>query len=134
MARGFRWFAGASAVLLFAGCAALVTKDSPAEAKREAVRERALARWDLIIKGQADKAYDYFSQGSQQVISRDEFAARMKVTAFRTAVVEKVECSEESCRAWAHITYDHRIMKGVGLTMQESWVLERGNVWYVWPQ
>jgi len=122
----------ALAVLVLAGCAELVTKDSPPEAKREAVRERALARWDLIIKGQPDKAYDYLSRGSQQVISRDEFAARMKVTAFRTADVQKTECSESSCRAWVHITYDFKIWKAVDLTMQENWLIENGNVWYVW--
>jgi hypothetical protein len=132
MARGFKWLVGASAALLFAGCAAVVTKDSPAEAKREAVRERALARWELIIKGQADKAYDYFSSASRQVISREDFAARMSKTAFRTATVEKVECSEESCRAWVRITYDHPMMKGVFQTMQESWLLENRNAWFVW--
>jgi len=133
MTRGFKAVAAAlSAALLFAGCATAITRDSPAEAKREAVRERALARWELIIKGQAGTAYEYFSKASQQVMSRGEFVARMSSTAFRTAAVESVECSEESCQAWVGITYDHPMKKGVRNRMQENWILEGGAVWYVW--
>jgi hypothetical protein len=132
MTTGFRWLLEVAAVMLLAGCAAVITKDSTPEVKREAVQEQAKARWELIIKGQADKAYGYFSKASRQVISRDDFVARMSKTAFRTAAVEKVECSEESCRAWVRITYDHPMMKGVGLTMQENWVLEDGKIWFVW--
>jgi hypothetical protein len=131
--RSVRWVGGSLCLGLVA-CAPLVANDSPVEVKREAVRERATARWDLIIDGRAVVAYDYLSKASQQVIARDGFAARMSKTAFRTAVVQTVECSPETCQASIRITYDHPMMKGVGLTVLESWIIEGGKYFYVWPQ
>jgi hypothetical protein len=125
--------AGAVLVLaLLAGCAAL-PGGSPDEARRKAVAERAAARWALIIRGDAGAAYDeYMSKGSRAVISRGEFVAKMRVTAFRTAAVEKVECAVESCKAVVEITYDHKLMKGVSNTMGETWIIEDGQPRFVW--
>jgi hypothetical protein len=119
-------------VAAVAGCAA-VSGDVSDEAKRKAVAERAAARWALIIKGDPGAAYEeYMSKGSRAVISRSEFSARMRVTAFRTAKVERVECDGATCKATVEITYDHRLMKGVENTMRETWVIENGQAWYVW--
>jgi len=30
-------------------------------------------------------------------------------------------------------TLDHRLMKGLPLPVTETWVLEKGEYWYVWP-
>ena len=121
-------------VALLAGCAT-VTKESSGDEKRKVVTERASARWALIIGGDAGAAYDgYMSKGSRQVIPRSEFVGRTTSTAFRTATVEEVECAGESCKVSVRITYDHRMMKGVRNTLREDWVIEDGQVWYVWPQ
>jgi len=126
-------FAGTMLVVALLASCATVSKESAEEAQRKAVAERALARWDLIIRGDAGAAYDqYMSKGSRAVISRGEFVARMRVTAFRTAKVEKVECTAESCKATVEITYDHRLMKGVENTMVETWIIEDGQAWYGW--
>lgn len=115
-----------------AGCAGLVTKDSSPERKEAAIREFAAARWELIIKGQADEAYEFLSKASQQVITRADFVARMSKTAFRSVSVEKVECSAETCQATVRVTYDHPLMKGVRNTMLEHWVIDGWKAWYVW--
>jgi len=120
-------------VVTIAGCATLPSESSD-EARRKAVAERAAARWALIIKGDPGVAYDeYMSKGSQAVISRGEFVARMRVTTFRKAQVDKVECAAESCKATVEVTYDHKIMKGVENTMRETWIFDDGQARYVWP-
>lgn len=121
------------AVALGLAACATIGRNSSDEEKRKAVSDAALARWALIIKGEAEQAYDEFmSKGSRQVISRGEFVERMKVTAFRTAAVEKIQCGAVSCQASVRITYDHRLMRGVGNTLRENWIIEDGRVWYIW--
>jgi hypothetical protein len=126
-------------VALISGCATF-TKDSPVAEKLALATEQAQARWELIIKGDPGAAYDRFmSQGSRQVISRADFVATMKRTAFRTAKVEQVECPGESCKVTVRITYDYQQrkgveMKGVGLSVAENWIIEDGRLWYVWSQ
>ena len=115
-----------------AGCAGFVTKDSSPERKEAAIRERAAARWDLLVGKRAAEAYDFLSRASQQVMSRDEFVARMSKTAFRDAVVEKVDCSVDICKVSVRITYDHQMMKGVRNTMVETWLIDGLSAWYVW--
>ena len=92
--------AGALVVLLgaLAGCAGLLTKDSPAEVKEQAARERSQARWALIIGKETGRAYEYLSKASRQVISRTDFVDRVSRTTFRSATVEKVDCSAELCQ------------------------------------
>jgi len=120
-------------VAAIAGCAS-ISSTSSEEVKRQAVAERAAARWALIIKGDAGVAYDeYMSKGSRAVISRGEFVARMRVTAFRSAKVEKVDCAVDSCKATVDVTYDHKLMKGVENTIRETWVFDDGQARFVWP-
>lgn len=124
---------GAVAVVLCLAACATIGRNSSDEEKRRAVTDAALARWAMIVKGEPGQAYDEFmSKGSRQVISRGEFVERMRITAFRTAAVEKTECGAESCQASVRITYDHKLMRGVGNTLLENWIIEDGKVWYVW--
>jgi hypothetical protein len=121
-------------VAAVAGCAT-VTSGSSDDAKRKTVAERAAARWALIIKGDPGAAYDeYMSKGSRAVISRGEFVAKMRVTTFRTAGVEKVECTAQSCKATVEVTYDHKVMKGVENSMVETWIFDDGQAQFVWLQ
>ena len=129
---GCRWFV-VIAVALGLGACATLGRNSSDEEKRKAVTEAVSARWALIVKGESGQAYDEFmSKGSRQVISRGEFVERMKNTAFRAAAIEQIECGAESCQASVRITYDHRLMRGVGNTLRENWIIEDGRVWYVW--
>jgi hypothetical protein len=128
-------FAGALVVVvgMFAGCAGGITKSSPDDVKRAAATERSQGRWALIINKEPARAYEYLSKASRQVISRQDFVDRVSRTAFRSADVEKVECVEDLCKVIVRYTYDHPMMKGVGNTLQETWILEDGVYVYVWP-
>jgi len=119
--------------------------ETPDDVKRDAVAKRAAARWEQVIKGAPGVAYDeYMSKASRRVVSRGQFEGTVSKTAFKTATVEKVECGQDSCKATVVVTYDSRIIaraanvertiKGIQNTMVESWIIEDGQVWYVWPQ
>ena len=118
--------------VVLAGCAAGLTKSSSDEAKRESAKARALARWDLIIKGDPGAAYEYLSKSSKQVVSRQEFVGRMTKFIYRSAEVEKVECQQEACKVTVYFTYDHPVKQGVKNLAQEDWIIDEGQFWYVW--
>ena len=124
---------GAAVLVVWLAACASISVNSSDEDKRKVATERASTRWVLIIKGDPGAAYDEFmSAGSRLVITRGEFVERMRTTAFRTATVDRVECGAQSCQLSVPITYDHKLMKGVPNTLRENWIIEKGNIWYVW--
>jgi hypothetical protein len=125
------------ALLLAGGCATLgggLTKDTAPEIKRAAVTERANGRWAALIKGDLDTAYTYLSPASREVVTLASFKARTRTSGFRDAKIDNVECEPEVCKVSLVLTYDHRVMKGVQTPLSETWVLDKGQVWYVWQQ
>ena len=123
-------------MVLAAGCASLpgsLSPDSPADVKQAAVAERATARWQAIIKGEYEKAYGFSSEASRQTISFDRFRDRARMVAFREVQVRGVECAADTCKADVFVTYDHRRVQGVGFPAMETWIIERGNAWYIDP-
>src|SRR5215470_5260667 len=64
-----------------------------------AVEQRALARWNLLIAHQADKAYDYLTPGYRLTVSREKYAAQMNDTALRwkAAHAGGHSCEADTC-------------------------------------
>jgi len=117
--------------LALAGCAGL-TKESPTEDKVTAVVERANARWQAIVKRDFDAAYAYLSPSSRAVTPLPSFKKSASRAAFRAAQIDRVSCESEVCKVKVTVTYDHRIMKGIATPLEETWVIDQGQVWYVW--
>jgi hypothetical protein len=122
------------ASFLLAACATTggVTVESPLEVKQAAVTERVKARWQAVIDGDAAKAYGFLSPGSKAVTSFESYQARARLTGFRAADIESVACETEVCKVKIRATLDHRLMKGLVVPVEETWVLENGHYWYVW--
>ena len=124
-----------AAVLLvaLAGCASVggLSKDSSPEAKQAAVTERAKARWAAMIDGNLDQAYTFLSPASKGIVSLASFKQQAR-TGYREAKVEKVECDGATCKVKMFVTYDHRLMKGIGTPLEERWVIDEGQAWLVW--
>jgi len=125
------------AVVLAAGCAAIggnLTSDTPLETKQAVVRERAEARWQAIIKGNYPAAYAYLSPASRGVVSAGTFEARQKGVVTYTGVkIDTVSCEAAACKVKLWLTYNHKVMKGVTTPAEESWIIDGGQAWYVWP-
>jgi hypothetical protein len=110
-----------------------ITAESPEEAKRAQLLERAEARGLALVRGDLDAAYEYLSEGSKALISKDNFKKRMSMVPFRAYRIDEAGCERETCKVKSKLTFDHRAMKGVTTPMTELWVIEHGKVFYVFP-
>ena len=117
--------AGAVAVVL-ASCAGVAPRSDAA-----AVKQRAQARWDALVKGDINAAYGYFSPGSRSVMSATDYASTLRRGFWKSAVVEKVECgSAQSCEVHATIEYEHMGMR-TKTPLRESWIRDGSEWWYL---
>ena len=119
-----------------AGCATTpgtgtLTKDSPPEVKQAVLTERINARWDALIKGDMDKAYAFMSQASKDAYPPDVYKSKVKPGMWRSVKIDAIDCDGAVCWAKMVLTYDHRTMKGVQTPFSESWIIEKGNAWFI---
>ncbi len=119
---------------VLAGCA--TTSQTGARATPQAVEakvsERAKARWDAVIKDDMAAAYGYLSPASREAVSLEKYKSTPRRTGFREAKVEEVRCEAEVCYVKLLVTYDHARMKGITTPIVESWIVDGGQVWYVY--
>lgn len=114
-----------------AGCAG-VSVDSSPQAKQRLVAERAQARWQVLIKGDVEGAYQFLSSGSKAATSLEAYKSKTRPGIWRGAKVDQVECEAEICKVVMQITYDTKPMKGIQTPFNESWIIENGSAWYIY--
>jgi hypothetical protein len=134
LAAGLRRGSGlvaALAGLAVAACAS-ISADSAPEAKQKVVSERAVARWQALIKGDVDAAYAFLSPASKKATPLTAYASSIKPGMWRQIKVDKVDCAAEVCKAQLSLTYDAKMMKGITTPIWESWIIEDGTAWYVY--
>jgi hypothetical protein len=132
IARPGHWAGWLSLLALgLAGCAGISVDSSP-QAKQRLVAERAQARWQVLLKGDVEGAYQFLSAGSKAVTSLDVYKAKIRPGMWREAKVDKVECEAEICKVSMQITYDTRRMRGIQTPLDESWIIENGSAWYIY--
>jgi hypothetical protein len=118
-----------------AGCATgpMGSLSSP-EARVAAVTKRAQERWDALLKGDVRAAYAYLSPASRAVMSLERYQTRVNPANFRSVKLEKVTCQTETCQLRFWLTFDHRVMRGIQTPIEETWIVENGQVWYVYRE
>ena len=131
----------AATVAVMLGVAACATgpmggmaKSDPPEAKVAAVTKRAQERWDVLLKGDVKAAYAYLSPASRAVTSLERYQTKTNPASFRSVKLEKASCQAETCQLRFWLTFDHRVMKGVETPLEETWVIENGQAWYVYRE
>ena len=140
-----RYLAVVVLALLTAACATL-SPSSPDEEKVKVVTERATARWNAIIGKDFATAYGYMSPTSRATVTPTGFRAIASRIAYREARVTGAACDAGTCRVKLMITYDAPApvptpiqgrntltMKGIQTPLEENWVIDQGQLWYVWP-
>lgn len=120
------WLVLALTTVALSGCA-LFEPRSP----ELAVKERAQARWDALVKGDTKTAYSYLSPGSREVLSFEAYDASINKGFWKSVKVEKVECaSSDSCEASGTMEYAFR-GKRIGTSFHETWVRSGSQWWYL---
>ena len=112
----------------------VVSRDASPEVKVAAVTKRAQERWDVLLKGDLKASYEYLSPASRAVISLDRYRARTNPTNLRSVKLDTVSCQAESCQVRFWLTFDHRVMRGVQTPLEETWIIENGQAWYVYRE
>jgi len=141
-ARGW-WIRVASVAVVIAasGCGTFgggLSQDSPPEVKAAAVKERSGARWAALIKGDKDAAYAYLSPGTREVVSLEQYKGRVRTGSFQSVQIDNVHCDVETCKVKLMLTYDYvpargyTTAKGITTYLEETWVLDKGQAWFVW--
>jgi len=126
-----RYLAVVVLAVLTASCATL-SPTSPSEEKIKVVMERATARWKAIIGKDFAAAYEYLSPASKATVTLAGFKTVASRLNYRDAKVNEVTCDVEVCKVKLLITYDMPQMKGIHSPLEESWVIDKGQAWYVW--
>ena len=98
------------------------------------VRQRVAERWDALIRDDIDLAYTYMSPGSRSAVPLDIYKRNVRRGAFREAKVDTISCDGSGCQVRLLVTYDHRLMKGITTPLNEAWVIDDGQAWYVYRQ
>jgi hypothetical protein len=119
-----------------AGCASMggLTKDSPAAEKEAVVGERAKARWEALIRKDYGEAYGYFSPPSKDRTTLSAFQAKVASIEYRAVKIDKVQCAVETCTVRLTLTYDYpqARAKGVVTPLDENWIIDKGQAWFVY--
>jgi hypothetical protein len=84
---------------LLALLAACASTPKPVLSPEEAVALRAQERWDHLIAGNTERAWDYLSPGARSMLDRDGYVTGMRSRPVRWLEAEVVEarCESESC-------------------------------------
>ena len=120
--------------LLMAACA------STPPAPEQTVEQRAQARWDHLIAGEAAEAWAFYTPGYRQITSLQEFDAWLKGRPIRwlAAEVQEGECDDpDRCIVVTSVTYrapnaptginEMRMTRDI----EEEWIRLDGQWWYV---
>jgi len=121
------------AVWVLSSCA--VTPSSPSDAAVQ-VRERAEQRWQYLVAGRLDEAYGYLSPGSRERVTAAYYKGSLKPGVWRGARVTGVECELDACKVQVALKYEY-MRPGVKYeserALDETWIREDGQWWYVLP-
>ena len=126
-------------LLLLAACASGGgTSGATPEAQ---VMKRAGERWQYLIDGQPERAWEYLSAGVRSTETRDDYARGMKARPVRWLAVEPAtaECQQSRCDVSIKLEYEITIPGGgAGPTRAPSWISERwilqGRTWVHVPK
>lgn len=132
-----RWLIVVLVLPGLAGCAAVAPK-SP----EEAVAERAKARWEHILAGDVESAWELYSPGYRSAVSARALAAKIANQRVRwtDAKFLGVACEPDICHPRFDVTYKYRVpVRAVGVVtntraITEDWIRVDGKWFYVPPQ
>lgn len=107
--------------------------------KQEVVARIAQSRWDALMKGDFEAAYNLMSPASRAVVTLDNFRRKQSVVNWKAANVRKVVCSaDDLCAVQVDMKYSYKV-RSIGAAVEntqvlaETWRNTAGGWWYVPP-
>lgn len=121
---------GVAMALLLGGCAGL-----PGSTPEATVEARANARWQALVKGDFDAAYEYLPPSVRATRTKQEYRASFAgAVSWVKGQVDRVECEAQRCEAVVNVEAVPLIRRGftgnIKLGIPESWIKEEGNWWF----
>lgn len=95
------------------------------------VAQRAAARWEALMQKDFAKAYSYLSPGTRDVMSLDLYRAKIRGGIWKRANVDTVSCEQDQCKVLMAIEYSYRDIKSLETRLDENWLRQDGEWWYV---
>ena len=130
IARGWRAAVlGLAAASLLGACGALKPKST-----EEVVAERALARWNAIVKKDGQAMHAYMRPEYRKLHTPEETQKIFGETLAKEAKVFRTTCEEARCTVRVVLNVVNPVLrtsiKTVDVVHEESWVREDGQWWF----
>lgn len=114
------------ATLALAGCAS-----QPKLTPEEIVKQRADERWQLLVKGDLEKAYAMLTEGYRKITPYDTYRSRIANGLWIKGEAVEVTCEPEKCEARIHLEskppLGGRFGGNISTYFNETWLLEEGQ-------
>jgi len=144
-----RFFSIAACALAMVACGSKTTRPDAGSgasavkvAPEDAVKQRALKRWDLLIERRFAEAYALLSEGYREVRPLEEYVKTMQNRPVQWTRVnfQKATCEMEVCvvEILVNAQFQMPVMR-VGTTdvlsvVSESWIQSKDGQWYLVPK
>lgn len=102
------------------------------ETPEQAVKARAQERWDAMVAGQFDKAFEYLTPTTRSTLPIDVFRGRLGGAKWHGAKVTGVVCEPEVCEVTVTIDIDVLPNLPYKQPISEKWLLVDGKWWFVY--
>lgn len=129
-------FISCGTVFLLLGCAGVTPRSdsasSGAASSESQVSARAEARWQAMAAKDLDKAYEFLSPGSKAAFPLALFKGRIRPLDWRPAKARSANCEADKCSVKLEVTFFDRRLGGEATTVvEETWIKDVGNWWFV---
>jgi uncharacterized protein YchJ len=123
-------------LLALSGCANVPEQSVAPLDKHAVVATIVQSRWDALVRGDFETAYNMMSPASRTIVTLDNFRRKTAMVTWKKASVKKVECSaDDLCAVRVDATYAFRPRFGRGVeneqVLTETWRNTAGGWWYV---
>jgi hypothetical protein len=65
-------------------------------------------------------------------VTLEQFTAGVRKESYRDVEINRVDCTAETCLVKLRLTYDHPLIKGLRTGVEETWIFDNGQPWYVY--
>ena len=122
--------------LVLSACATVPREHSASlyagKSLEDQVSERAVKRWEALIRGDLESAYGYFSRATKETYPIELYRTKMRPGMWREAKVDSAKCADGVCEVTVIITLDHNRLKGIVTPVAERGIVQDGVAWYVY--